>query len=407
MGLFGKWFGSDRPARASEAPAPAVDPAVVSAALLDEIRAQGVTGDARVEGNYLFIDEAGTTRHVFLGNLAREYADAAPAARRGVVARYARLAARPIGLASPDLRTRLLPKLTPRKERAGLRTAGVHNLLAGRPLANGALSLELAVDERESVRLVTESDLAGCKLSEDEAYVHALTNLRQRSTGRWEELAPGLLQSPWGDYFDGARLALPTLVRGLPIRGKPIAVVPNRCVLLVTGSEEPAGLGVLVRATRMFMEKDRPVHVAPLVLDGEQWRAIDPGADFDAVAMAPSLLFLRSLQASLDLAACSEQVKAQLLAQGYRAVGDFGRLQGEDVVQTMAQCPAGDGVVLPKTDIVAFSDDVLVFWSKLEVILGADLVRLDVWPPHYEMKRRPTAEELEAVRIRARASPPA
>jgi hypothetical protein len=165
VALFGKWFRSGSKTSASAAPSPPADPAVVVAALIAEVRAHGVTGEPRVQGNYLFIDEAGVSRHVFLGNLVREYAEAVPLAQHELIARYARLAVRPVGLASPDLRARVLPKLTPRKERDELRAENAENLLAGRPLAGGALTLELAVDEPETVRVLTASDLAGCELT--------------------------------------------------------------------------------------------------------------------------------------------------------------------------------------------------------------------------------------------------
>ena len=400
VGLFGKWFRSDTGSDASPAPPPVVDQEVVIAALIAEVRAQGVTGEPRVQGNYLFVDEHGVSRHVFLGNLVREYAEAAVAARAELVAKYARLVARPVGLARPDLRAHVLPKLTPRKERHGQLADG---LLAGRPLADGALVLELAVDEREAVRVVTASDLAGCELIEDDAYARAIANLRQRSTGAWDELVPGLFKSPWQDYFDGARLALPSLIRSLPIKGDPIAVIPNRCALLVTGSEEPVGLAVLFKATKMLMAKDRPVHVAPLVLDGDQWRELDVVADRDAVARAPSLVFLSSLQASLDLAMCSEQVRATLLARGFTHVGELGMLQGDDAfAATVAECPVGARVAVPKVDLIRFAGDSLVAWYKLEAMLGDDLVTLDVWPPHYELRRQPTDDEIAAARIKTR-----
>jgi hypothetical protein len=299
MALFGR-----RSARAkgSVPPPLAPDSDEVALALIAEVRARGIAGELRVAGNYLFItDETGATRHVFLGNVAREYVQAAPAARREVIAAYARLAAQPVGTVKLDLRSRVLPRLTPRFEDG--RGEDVTNRLAARPIAGGALGLELAIDAPGMLRVLTASDLAEHGMSESEAHVRAIANLRARSTSRWQELVPGLLRSPWGDYFDGARLALTSLIRNLPIKGTPIAVVPNRCTLLVTGSEELAGLTALAKATELLSAEDQPVHLAPLVLIGEDWRALEPDEIEYALRFAPSLPTLWSLHREHDLQA--------------------------------------------------------------------------------------------------------
>lgn len=407
MGILGKWFGNkEAPARAiSETPS-AVLPLDE---LLEELRAQGVTGELRVEGNYLFIDEGdGAVRHIFLGNLAAEHAAAAPADRRALLAKYARLGARPPRVAASDLRTRVLPKLVPRRERERMRLSlgGVEmvNLLAGRPLVGDELVLDLAVDEPETIRTVTASDLAGCKLSEDEAYVRAAANLQARSTGRWIELGSAkLFHSPWRDCWDGARLALPALFRSLPLRGDPIVAIPNRSAVLVTGSEEPQGLRAFSEAARLLAEKDRPVHVAPLRLDGERWRELDQQADLDVVRLAPSLLFLSSVQAALDHQACGAYVRERLAARGF-TVAELQLVEDEAIPSmTVASFPAGDRVAIPKADMIAFDaggTSALVAWYKVEAMLGDELVPLDVWPAFYEVRRRPTADELDRYRVR-------
>ena len=411
MSILGKWFGG-RGTRERAAPDAPTAPVLPLDELRAELRAQGVTGELRVEGNYLFIDEGdGAVRHVFLGNLAAEHAAAAPAERHSLLAKYARLGVRPPRVAASDLRTRVLPKLVPRRERERMRLqlgdVEVVNLLAGRPLVGDELVLDLAVDEPETIRTVTASELAACKLTEDEAYVRAAANLQARSGGRWIELGSArLFHSPWRDCWDGARLALPALFRSLPLRGDPIVAVPNRSAVLVTGSEEPEGLRAFYQAARLLAEKDRPLYVAPLRLDGDRWRELDEEADLDVIRLAPSLLFLSSVQAALDHDACGALVRDGLAARGF-AAGEVRLLEDEGLpLMTVASLPAGERVAIPKADMIAFDaggTSAFMAWYKVEAMLGGDLVPLDVWPAYYEVRRRPTPGEIDRYRVRPKA----
>jgi len=287
-----------------------------------------------------------------------------------------------------ECRVHARPTLTPRRAREQLRVEPARTVLAGGSLVDEALTLELAFDQSEHVRILTESDLAALGWSEDDAHRRAIANLQQRSAGRWNQLMPGLWQSPWADYFDGARLALIPLVHPLPVRGKPIAVVPNRCALLVTGTEEPAALAMLYQVATRLAEDDRPVHLSPLVLDGGRWRKL---TEEDLAALVPSLLSLASLQAVLDVDTCIAFVRGRLLAQGFTRIGELGVMEGGgNIALAVVECPSGERVAVPKADVVVFPGQGVVAWYKLQAMLGPALAPLDVWSPYYELRRAPT-----------------
>lgn len=192
---------------------------------------------------------------------------------KGSVPPPVRVAPEIVGSVKMDLRSRVLPMLVPR---------------------DGALALELAIDAAGVIRPVTVAELAEHGMTVPDAHIRAIANLRARSTARWQEIVPGLLRSPWADGFDGARLALTSLIRNLPIAGTPIAVIPNRNTLLVTGSEEAQGLAALARVTELL--SDEPLQLVPLALVTDDWRPLEPIELEYALGVAPSLLGLWSLQ---------------------------------------------------------------------------------------------------------------
>ena len=345
------------------------------------------------------VTEDGMMYEVFLGNAYDEYVRAAPEERPAIVARYAVVADRreiaPPTQAEWQL---LLPKLMPRREREllRLRFESVQNLTTGIAVADGLL-LELAIDLPQSIRMVSASDLAGAGMSEAEAFELARRNLIGRSRDPWNRIAPGLYQSPWADYFDGARLALPTLFPRIGVKGDPIVTIPNRCAVLVTGSREPEGLRYLYEATRMLAQQERPLHLGGLRLVDGSWRVLG-GADLDLVPLAPSILLLGSLQESLDYQAVGERVRELIAASGYH-VEPLHTIDNGGVLMTVAKVPRVDRLVIPRADLVVCGEAMFA-WYKLEAMLGKNLAPLDVWPAHYEVRRPPTLVEINAAKLR-------
>ncbi len=377
----------------------------MSQELLEEL-ANGVADAMRAHraGRTIVIDlparrvrvtESGTMYEVFLGNAYDEYVRAAPAARPGIVAKYAG-----IGEARPptaDEWTRLLPKANPRREREllTLRFGEISNVLTG--IAIGDLVLELAIDLPQTIRMITASDLEAAGLSEEAAFATAKQNLLARSYQAWTPIAPGLHRSPWADFFDGARLALPSLFDNIGVRGDPIVTLPNRCTMLLTGSEEPDGLHYLYPATRALAKEDRPLHLGALRLVDGAWRPLGD-ADMDLLRIAPELTLLSSLQLALDYQVVGEHLREKLRGRGLH-VEELQVIDRDDApLMTVTKLPPVGKSVVPRADIVISNDEMLV-WYKFEALLGDDLVPLDgVWPAHYEMRRRPTSSEFTAAK---------
>jgi hypothetical protein len=357
------------------------------------------------------VTEHGTMYEVYLGNAYDEYVAAAPTQRPGIIARYASLnAGKDIAPPTADEWKQLLPKLMPRREREllMLRFKSVQNLMQGITISDG-LFLELAIDMPQTIRMVSASDLSSAGMTESDAFALATKNLLERSHEPWTRLVPGLYQSPWADFFDGARLALPSLFQTIGVRGDPIVVLPNRCAMLLTGSEEHEGLKYLYAATRMLAEQERPLHLAALRLVDGKWRPLGD-ADLDLVQVAPEVLFLSSLQDALDHEVLGGRIAEGLQSHGFHveplhAIDDEGT-----PLMTATKLTATERTVIPRADLVlcASSDgkDVALAWYKVAAILGDELVPVaDVWPPHFEARRVPTDTELAAAKALAKSGP--
>ena len=344
--------------------------------------------------------EDGLMYEIYLGNALDEYMRATPEERPAIVERYATVVDKgDIAPPTPDEWQRLLPKLVPRREREMLRLRfdNVTNLTTGIALADGLL-LDLAIDLPERIRVVTASDLASAGLSEADAFETARRNLIGRSREPWTPIAPGLYQSPWGDYFDGARLALPTVFQRIGVRGDPVVTIPNRCCVLVAGSEDQLALRLLYEITRVMVDKERPLHPGGVRLVDGAWRALGE-ADLDLVGLAPSLLFLSSLQEALDYQSVGEDVRALIASHGYH-VEPLQIMESQGVRMTVTNVPrTSTKLVIPKADLVTCGDGMFA-WYKLDAMLGKNLAPLDVWPAHYEVRRLPTLVEIAAAKMK-------
>jgi hypothetical protein len=66
---------------------------------------------------------------------------------------------------------------------------------------------------------------------------------------------------------------------------------------------------------------------------------------------------------------------------------------------TFTHLPRAANVVIPKADMI-ICNEAMFAWHKLETMLGRNLAPLDVWPPHFAVRRAPTLVEIANARIK-------
>ena len=174
----------------------------------------------------------------------------------------------PLAFATP----RIVPKVRPRfsYEVFGLRNPG------RRPEAKvlaGSFGQSLVVDCAEGEIEVTSAHLAAWGLTFDSMMNKAKTNLLARGgEERFERSKTGFYRSTWEDALAGSRILLPGMLRRLRLEGDPVVFLPRKEVLLVAGSEDPAGLCAALEASLELMDAaSQPMNGCPLRLRHFQW----------------------------------------------------------------------------------------------------------------------------------------
>ncbi|MHB8872931.1 MAG: DUF1444 domain-containing protein, partial [Myxococcaceae bacterium] len=203
---------------------------------------------------------------LFLGNAYEEYCNVPKANRPVILQRY--FAQRLPGPPSKDVALRnLLPRVRDRayytllnlrlQAQVGPQPAEMHPVvIPHRPLAHH-FAVSLIFDLPTSVMDLAEERFTEWGLGFDEAYATALDNLKELSVQPFDQPRPGVHVSPFRDNHDPARLLLVDKILRLPVKGHPVAVIPNRDTLIITGSDDPAGLEEMADLAKVALLEPR------------------------------------------------------------------------------------------------------------------------------------------------------
>ena len=136
------------------------------------------------------------------------------------------------------------------------------------------LSLSLVYDLPQAMRSIIQDDLDKWGISFYEAVEAARSNLEQMGNIAFASLqsqaGEGVYISATSDNYDASRLVMLDLVRKMPVRGDYIAMVPNRDTLVLTGTEDQAGLEVMCKVAEDSFQKPRPISTIALRLVGDE-----------------------------------------------------------------------------------------------------------------------------------------
>jgi hypothetical protein len=271
------------------------------------------------------------------------------------------------------------------------------------------LVTSVVYDLPTSMRTLSESDFEGWNASYYEAMEAAQMNLEE-ATLAWARIGERLHSAVSGDNYDSSRVLLTERIRGFDVRGEPVAMVPSRDTLLITGTDDVDALRVMLDLAQQHLSQDpRPLSGIPLRLVEGEWEDWQPPADhplradFDWHAQ----MFLGRLYADQQelLNAIHEKEQTDI------HVASFSAVENNDTGQKRSYCVWGEGVdaMLPQTQFIMLPTEADLTgcivplhaggpWARVREVVG-DLMQPvpDLYPPRWRVREFPSQQQLETI----------
>jgi uncharacterized protein YtpQ (UPF0354 family) len=263
----------------------------------------------------------------------------------------------------------------------------------------------IASDSVENIAFLTRGEIADLGLSDSQALDIAMGNLRSMTDERWLEIGPGLYRSLWNDDYDSSRLLLVDMIGRLKLKGNPVALAPDRNLLLVTGAEDTDGLLRMAEIGKKTLdETTRPLSAQAITLVNGRW--------IDFVPQQPELQPLIDLHKEMLFRDYDQQ--KGLLDKLHEARGEdiFVAsqilLQHEATGELTSHAVWSKGVVtlLPQADMIDFvrngqDKPLTVPWAAAEKTVGALMTKTEFYPERYRVEAFPDDRQLEEMRTLA------
>jgi hypothetical protein len=242
-------------------------------------------------------------------------------------------------------------------------------------------------------------------LTFDEAVAIGRENLWKLSTKGFEKLGAGLYLSSIGDTHDASRMFLHDLVWQHEVRGRHVVMIPNRNVLLVSGSEEAEGLLKLAEMAEQVMEQPRMQTGMAFELHDSSWRPFVPPSQSPSHNLLRKLALRSTLRDNENQTALLNKI---FLSQGRDIfVGNVLGIERTTDGSVYSVTTWADGVeaLLPEADVVAFgyargeTRKVIGYarWEKMQEAAGELLHRTPDYPARFHVVAFPTTEQFAAM----------
>jgi hypothetical protein len=265
-------------------------------------------------------------------------------------------------------------------------------------------ALSLIFDLPTHVSYISNSKLAGWSTTLDELLPRALTNLARITPEPFQRAANGLYYSHYDDTHDATRLMLKDRITECRLKGRPLAVMPNRNRLFIAGEDDHDAQAKMLDMTDQALEQEsRPMAIFPIVFDGTTWKLwrvpeTNPHKNrydrLHALAMNDEYGSQKEL-----LDALHEKIGTDVFVASFVAYQDQ-----EGRLHTMSTITEDVPTLLPKSDEITFvrmtpAPGVVCAapWDAVAQILGERLVPAGMYPERYFVDYFPSAEEFSQI----------
>lgn len=258
----------------------------------------------------------------------------------------------------------------------------------------------LVYDWPDSVQSINDENLREWGVTVYEALEAAMENLDD-STSTMGKIGESLYLFMASDSYDAARILLIDRIKALELDGAPVAMVPNRDKVLITGSNDDTGLQMMVELAAKWATEAYPLSGSPLILQDGEWVDWMPPMD------SPGYRQFRELATRFLGTLYADQKRALEAAHQRGGVDIFvASLSGAERPGggLVTYCIWGDGIdsLLPVADKVAFVRDqqgmiALATWERVVEIAGHLMELTDHYPPRYRVREFPDQASLDAI----------
>jgi uncharacterized protein YtpQ (UPF0354 family) len=268
------------------------------------------------------------------------------------------------------------------------------------------LSLELVYDFPNSIASVSGKQLAQWGVTRQEALTAARDNLWTRSNKDFKVIDKGLHISAWHDSYDASRLFLHDLIWQLDVRGDHVAMVPTRNHLIVTGSDDPAGLAAMANIAVECLADPRFLTGAAVRLERNKWVDYLPAADsaaYEPMRRAALLGFARDYQQQTELLQTALKDNPEETHIGrYLLFEEVGSKRISSKTLWIQGCRN----MLPRADRIMFmarggpegyTSLGQWSWEAVQAHLGELLRPTDHYPPRFQTTEFPTTQQLQTL----------
>ena len=378
--------------------------------MIAELRRQGVEGAIE-------LDEEQFSLHLphgrlMLGNAYTAW-QRAPRLRRGRVLRhFAAIHELPDAPASIDeARPNLMPRVRdlayyPIVELQFEDAGGVGGPKHSFQPLNDVIAVEIVYDHAEAVSTIGSDTLEGWGITFEEALRTARANLRERTGDALRPVVPGVHASFAEDSYDASRLLLTELITRLDMRGDPVAIVPHRDHLLITGSDDEAGLTRIAELAEAPLAENHRLTGRPVMFREGRWQP------FAVPSHHPAADQLRRLELLTEAADYADQQRALQRRVGEEVYVASLMIGEDDHGGAASYCSWTEGVpsLLPRADYIAFvtpgkwerdAQVLKVPWDDAVEIVGSSMRAENLSPERWRVDTFPDEEQLRVLAAQA------
>jgi len=273
------------------------------------------------------------------------------------------------------------------------------------PLSQG-LALGLAYDTEHSLTLVNQDMFETWNAPLDGVFKAAKENLRERTDPNGlVEQQRGVFLSCWNDSYDSSRILLTEYVYRLALEGNPVAFLPNRDRLWITGDMDTAGLRYILEAGKeSHFKEGHPLSPNLYKLADDTWTPYVP----EEPTLRDLCQSIRRERDALDYRQQKENLEKLQEKEGIDIfIASYQVFESQQDKSQFSLCVWSKGVdsLLPRTDKITLlidresKDYITIRWDVAITIVG-DLMEQqpDLLPIRYRVRTFPNEAQLSQLK---------